>query len=106
MGTSRKRMTFFEGMLLACEGNIAANDGDMKTWEGIAATLLFRRIEHVHGRLWTARTSNHNLEQARKLSAEQPNALLWDSHFIRELVLSAMGGLEIGTFHSQARRAR
>ena len=83
-------MSWLEGVLIACEGNIRANIGQWKTWDGATGRLLFDEIEHVHGKLWTAFTSRNNLEDARQLSIEQPRAQLWNSVFIRELVLSAM----------------
>ena len=81
---------WLDGILMACEGNIVANLGDWKTWPGVTACHLFNEIEHVHGRMWTSYTSRLELEKARELSKRQPNAQLWDSRFIRELVLSAM----------------
>jgi len=82
---------WLDGILMACNGNILADLGDWKTWSGVTACHLFNEIEHVHGRMWTSYTSRLELENARELSMGQPNAQLWNTFFIRELVLSAMG---------------
>lgn len=82
---------WLKGRLMACEGNLDASIGRIKSWDGVTALHLFNEIEHVHGRLWTSYTSRHNLEKARELSRQQPKALLWDSSFIRELVCSIIG---------------
>jgi len=93
--------SWLDGVLIACEGNIIANIGDWKTWDGATATLILNEIERIYKRLWTRHTSNYNLREAQQISAEQPHELLWNSHFIRELVLSAMGNKDTGIFHTQ-----
>ena len=95
---SDKCIRRLDGILMACEGNIVANLGDWKTWDGITATLLLDAIERIYGKLWTRHTSNYNLREARRISAEQPHGQLWDSYFIRELVLSAK---DTGVLHTR-----
>lgn len=94
-------MSWLQGVLVACEGNIVANVGLWKAWDGRTALHLFNEIEHVHGRLWTRHTSRENLENAHSQSYKEPYELLWDSTFIRELVLSAMGDLDTGMYHTR-----
>lgn len=76
--------------------------GSVKLGRGALALEIFNEIENVHGKLWTAHTSRCELENARKLSAENPLEPLWNSYFIRELVLSAMGGKDTGRFHTRS----
>ncbi len=95
MGNSK----WLNGVLLACEGNLDASIGLIQSWDGITALHLFNEIEHIHKKLWTQYTSILDLENARSLSLERPHELLWNSAFIRELVLS-IKGLDMGKFHS------
>lgn len=92
-------MKWIDGVLLACEGNLDASIGLIQSWDGITALHLFNEIEHVHGKLWTGYTSKSDLAEAKAISVACPHDLLWNSAFIRELVLS-IKGLDMGKFHS------
>jgi hypothetical protein len=85
-----KMITWIQGVLIACDGNIKGQVGDWDTWDGITALHLFNEIEHVHGRLWTETRSREDLEKAREKSLQQPHVLLWNSFFIRELAWSVV----------------
>lgn len=98
-----ERSTWVDGILLACEGNLDASIGLIKSWDGRTALHLLNEIEHIHGRLWTQYTSRHDLIDAKRLSLKYPNKLLWNSSFIRELVCS-IKKLDMGKFHTRKER--
>lgn len=94
--------TYLEGVLIACEGNIEALYGESKTWDGVTVLHLMREIVRVHGRLRTRHTSWDNLRTAARLAIKNPSGRIFDSMFVRELTLYAMGDLDTGLWHTRS----
>ena len=80
--------TYLDGIEMACAGNIKADVGDVKSWEGTTIKILFIEIECLYGRLRTKYTSRLKLKDEYERAKSNPTGILWDSFFVRELTES------------------
>ena len=80
--------TYLDGIEMACAGNISADAGDVKSWDGTTIRILFIEIEHLYGCLWTKYTSRLKLKDEYERAKSNPTGILWDSFFVRELTES------------------
>ena len=74
--------TYLDGIEMACAGNIRADAGGVKSWEGTTVKILFIEIEYLYdGRLWTKYTSRLNLEKEYEKAKSNPDGVFWNSFF-------------------------